>query len=357
LASRSSVSGSVRGDGPTEGASVGLPAGDRFADARPRSDSAAPHLDSEVLARFRRFDRAEWSLLRDDTPLVVGEADLDALRALNDRVSVQDVVEVYLPLARLLLLHLEAQRALARATDTFLRRPTARVPFVVGIAGSVAVGKSTTARLLQAMLSRSPAALRVDLVTTDGFLLPNAELERRGLLRRKGFPESYDRRRLLLFLAELKAGAERARAPVYSHEAYDIVPGAWQVVERPDVLIIEGLNVLQPPGQDRPSGSDLVVSDFFDFSIYVDADETSIEEWYVERFLTLRSRVFRHPTSYFHRYADLDDATAVATAREIWADINAPNLKENILPTRERAHLVLAKDPDHTVREIRLRKL
>lgn len=337
-------------DGPPEDASAPLARDDESAGAGPR-------LDSEVLARFRRFDRAEWSLLRDDTPLPVSEADLDALRALNDRVSVQDVVEVYLPLARLLLLHLGAQRALARATDTFLKRPAARVPFVIGIAGSVAVGKSTTARLLQAVLSRSPAALRVDLVTTDGFLLPNAELERRGLMRRKGFPESYDRRRLLLFLAELKAGADRVRAPVYSHEAYDIVPGAWQVVERPDVLILEGLNVLQPPGQDRPSGSDLVVSDFFDFSIYVDADETSIEAWYVERFLTLRSRVFRHPTSYFHRYADLDDATAVEVAREIWAEINGPNLKENILPTRERAHLVLMKDPDHAVREIRLRKL
>jgi type I pantothenate kinase len=283
--------------------------------------------------------------------MTLDERDLASLRGrLEPRLEPSEVERVYLPLSRLLNLHVVASQGLAAATDLFLGRPAARPPFVIGVAGSVAVGKSTTARLLQALLSRWPTTPKVDLVTTDGFLHPNAELERRGLLARKGFPESYDVRRLLRFLADVKAGLDIVEAPVYSHVLYDIVAGQTQSVRRPDLVVVEGLNVLS-----TSVAAEVVVSDFFDFTVYVDADEADIEAWYVERFLGLCETVFREPTSYFHRFAELGHDEAVATARGLWSAINAVNLRENILPTRERAHLILEKGPDHRVRRVRLR--
>ena len=303
------------------------------------------------------FDRESWARLRASTPLTLSEADLAELRGLNEPVSLAEVEAVYLPLSRLLNLRVSATQALRSSTDTFLGRPPSPVPYVIGIGGSVAVGKSTFARILRAILSRWPAHSRVALVTTDGFLLSNRELESRGALGRKGFPDSYDVRRLLQFLADVKDGRAAVHAPVYSHQAYDIVPGEFQVVDRPDILIVEGLNVLQagPPGAARPSR--VFVSDYFDFSIYMDADEGDIESWYVARFLALRERVFRDPEAYFHRYAALGDPEARETAREIWRTINGPNLRENIRPTRERAHVVLEKGGDHLIRRVRLRQM
>jgi type I pantothenate kinase len=303
------------------------------------------------------FDREAWAGLRASTPLTLGEADLAELRGLNDRVSLPEVETIYLPVSRLLNLHVAATQTLRRASDTFLGRPPSSAPYVIGVAGSVAVGKSTFARILRALLARWPAHPRVDLITTDGFLLPNAALERRGLLARKGFPESYDVRRLIEFLTAVRVGQAEVRAPVYSHQAYDIVPGDYQIVDRPDIVIVEGLNVLQT-GEVVPGRHPRVfVSDFFDFSIYIDADEADIEAWYVDRFLTLRATVFQDARSYFHRYARLSDDEAVATAREIWRTINGVNLRENIAPTRERAQLVLEKGHDHAVRRVRLRRI
>ncbi len=293
----------------------------------------------------------EWGRLGVGMALPLGESDLDALRGrLEERLDLAEVARVYQPLSALLGLHVTAARALSGAVGAFVGRTAGDGPFVVGIAGSVAVGKSTAARLLQALLSRWSSAPRVDLVTTDGFLRPNAELERRGLLSRKGFPESYDQRRLLRFLADVKAGVPSVEAPVYSHVAYDIVPGEVQVVDRPEIVVVEGLNVLS-----TAAGAEVVVSDYFDFTIYVDADETDIEAWYVERFLALRATVFQDPSSYFHRYAALDGDEAVAAARRIWRQVNAVNLRQNILPTRQRADLILEKGPDHRVRSVRLR--
>ncbi|MEZ5315842.1 MAG: type I pantothenate kinase [Vicinamibacterales bacterium] len=302
------------------------------------------------------FDRAAWARLRAATPLTLGEADLAELQGLNERVSLADVEAVYLPLSRLLNLHVAATQTLHKATDTFLGTLPAPTPYVIGIAGSVAVGKSTFARILRALLARWPAHPRVDLVTTDGFLLPNRELEARGILHRKGFPESYDVRRLIDFMAEVKAARGAVHAPVYSHTAYDIVSGEFQVVDRPDIVIVEGLNVLQR-GDGAGRSPRVFVSDFFDFSIFIDADEADIEAWYVSRFLRLRETVFQAPASYFHRYAALDDAAAVSTAREIWRTINGVNLRENVMPTRERARLVVEKGTDHAVRRVRLRRL
>lgn len=313
-------------------------------------------LPFQRLSRFRTFERKEWSRLRAATPMTLSEADLDQLRGLNDAVDLAEVAEVYLPLSRLLNLYVGATQQLHRATNVFLGQPELKVPYVIGIAGSVAVGKSTTARILQALLARWPDHPKVDLVTTDGFLLPNRILEQRNLMNRKGFPDSYDQRRLVDFMAAVKAGEPEIAAPVYSHQAYDIVPDRYQVVRRPDIVIVEGLNVLQGP-VDRTASSRLFVSDFFDFSIYVHAEQDDIERWYVERFLTLRDTVFRDERSYFHRFASLNPEEARATAREIWASINARNLEENILPTRGRAHLVLEKAPDHSVQRVRLRKL
>jgi type I pantothenate kinase len=272
-------------------------------------------------------------------------------------MSLDEVADVYLPLSRLLNLYVAAKRNLHSATATFLGSESPKVPFVIGVAGSVAVGKSTASRLLKALLSRWPSHPQVDLVTTDGFLLPLATLESRGLTHRKGFPESYDVRRLVHFMAELKSGAPEVQAPVYSHLRYDIVPGEYQVVRRPDIVIVEGLNVLQTGSGRAGRPLPLFVSDFFDFSIYVDAAEHDIEQWYIERFQALRETVFQNASSYFHRYAALSDEESVETARRLWSSINLVNLRENILPSRERAHLILEKGRDHAVRRVRLRKL
>jgi type I pantothenate kinase len=284
------------------------------------------------------------------------EEELARLRGLNDKVSLEEVAEIYLPLSRLLNLYVVATQGLHAATATFLGNLTAKVPFVIGIGGSVAVGKSTTARLLQALLARWPNHPKVDLVTTDGFLYPNRVLEERGLLQRKGFPESYDQRALLRFMAAVKAGEPEVRAPVYSHVVYDIVPDQHLVVRQPDIVIVEGLNVLQS-GDGHPDRTRLFVSDYFDFGIYVDAEETDVEQWFVERFLALRDSVFRNPESYFHRFAQLTHEDAVAMAQRVWREINGLNLRENILPTRDRATLILEKAADHRVRRVRLRKL
>jgi len=302
------------------------------------------------------LDRAAWVRLAESTPLPFTEADVARLRGLGDPIDLSEADAVYRPLARLLHLHIEATRHLHQASSTFLHEDAGGTPFVIGVAGSVAVGKSTTARLLRELIARWPATPRVELVTTDGFLLPNAELERRGLLDRKGFPESYDRRALLRFVSAVKAGVSEVSAPVYDHLTYDIVPGRTVVVRRPDVLILEGLNVLQP-ARVAEGRSNLAISDFFDFSIYVDARERDVRRWYVDRFLGLRGTAFARPESYFRRYADLSDDEAVKVASGIWDAINAPNLEHNILPTRSRASLVLTKGPDHAVQRVRLRKL
>jgi len=304
------------------------------------------------------FTHEEWGQRRAGTPLTLTEGDLRQLRGLNEQVSMDEVVQIYLPLSRLLNLYVAATQDLYRATATFLGNPAAKVPYVIGMAGSVAVGKSTTARILRALLARWPNHPVVDLVTTDGFLFPNAVLEERSLMHRKGFPESYDLRRLIRFVSDVKAGVPRVLAPVYSHLTYDIVPGEHQVVDQPDIVIIEGLNVLQTPDTLPGSGQPRVfVSDFFDFTVYVDADEEYIRQWYVDRFLALRFTAFQDPASYFHRYASLNDAEAIERSSTIWREINEPNLIENILPTRERAHLILEKGPDHSVQAVKLRKI
>jgi type I pantothenate kinase len=315
-----------------------------------------PTRDAVSLSRFLTFSRDEWARLRQNTPLTLSDADLQVLRGLNDVLDMQEVVDIYLPLSRLLSLYVGATRGLHRVTSTFLGDDSAHVPFVIGLAGSVAVGKSTTSRILRALLARWPDHPAVDLVTTDGFLFPNAVLLERGLMQRKGFPESYDRARLVRFLADVKSGAPEVHAPVYSHQRYDIVPGAVQSVRTPDIVIVEGLNVLQAPPSNVAAGQ-LFASDFFDFSIYVDAEEADIEQWYVARFLKLRDTVFRDPTSYFHRYASLTEPEARDTAASIWREINGLNLRENIAPTRGRAHLILDKGPNHAVRQVKLRRL
>jgi type I pantothenate kinase len=310
-----------------------------------------------AVSRFVEFTRAQWARLRAATPLPLTEPQLRGLVSLNERMSLDEVADVYLPLSRLLNLYVAAKRSLHSATATFLGSESPKVPFVIGVAGSVAVGKSTASRVLKALLSRWPSHPQVDLVTTDGFLLPLATLESRGLTHRKGFPESYDVRRLVHFMAELKSGAPEVQAPVYSHLRYDIVPGEYQVVRRPDIVIVEGLNVLQSASGRAGRPLPLFVSDFFDFSIYVDAAEHDIEQWYIERFQALRETVFQNASSYFHRYAALSAEESVETARRLWSSINLVNLRENILPTRERAHLILEKGRDHAVRRVRLRKL
>ena len=302
---------------------------------------------------YRTFDRDAWAQLRANTPLSLAAQDLAALRGLNDRLDLDEVTDVYLPLSRLLNLRVAAAQELHRTTDTFLDRPTQRVPFIIGLGGSVAVGKSTTARVLQALLARWPDHPRVDLVTTDGFLRANRVLEERGIMDRKGFPESYDVRRLVQFLEEVKRGEPEVRAPVYSHVVYDIVEGEEQVLHEPDIVILEGLNVLQT-GVHAGDGARFV-SDWFDFSIYVDADEADIERWYVERFFALRETAFSDEASFFRHFATMSDEELQATARSIWASINRPNLRENILPSRSRADLVLEKGGDHVVEQVRLR--
>lgn len=307
--------------------------------------------------RYRTFSRDQWKALRDNTPLLLTEEELHALRGINESVSLQEVEEIYVPLSRFLNLHVAAVQHLYEAKRDFMGAPAApeSVPYLVGIAGSVAVGKSTFSRVLRAALAQWSDHPNVALVTTDGFLYPNAILEARGLMQRKGFPESYDQRRLLQFLADVKSGEPDVSAPVYSHLHYDIVPQAQQHVLRPDILILEGLNVLQSP--DSRDGSRLFVSDFFDFSIYLDAAEDVIANWYVNRFLRLRETVFRNSASYFHRYADLTEAEAIETARGIWERINLKNLRDNIGPTRDRAHLILEKGPEHLVENVKMRRV
>lgn len=303
-------------------------------------------------SRFIEFDRDEWSSLRAATPLTLREDDLDKLRGINDAIDLDEVATTYLPLSRLLNLYISASQELANVTSTFLGTPPQRVPYIIGVAGSVAVGKSTFARILQALLARWPGHPNVDLVTTDGFLFPNAVLEERRLMARKGFPESYDTRRLLEFLRAVKSGADEVSAPVYSHVVYDIVDDDAVVVRRPDILILEGLNVLQVS-----EGGTEFVSDYFDFSIYVDADEDDILTWFVDRFMALRASVFQDPNSFFRHFAELSEEAAVATATGIWHEINGRNLRENIEPTRDRAKLILRKGPDHRVSGVRLQKL
>lgn len=350
---------------------------------------------------YRHFSRAEWARLRAGTPMTLDESDIERLAGICVQLSMDEVEEVYLPLSRLLNLYVEAAQGLHAVTSRFLHvsngeskgesngeskgeskgersgesngaprsetegssaggaieKIIPKTPFIIGLAGSVAVGKSTSARVLQALLSRWPNHPRVDLVTTDGFLLPNRELEARNLMHRKGFPESYDTARLLNFLADVKAGRRNVSAPIYSHFHYDVMEGEKIVVDRPDILILEGLNVLQPAKLPRHGEAIPFVSDFFDFSIYLDADARTIGAWYVERFMQFRATAFRDPAAYFHQYSKLREAEARATAWEIWRSINLKNLEENILPTRQRADLILRKGADHRVESVKLRKL
>ncbi|TFV51662.1 type I pantothenate kinase [Blastococcus sp. TF02A-35] len=309
------------------------------------------------ISPYAVFDRPSWRALAAGDRLPLDQADLEALASLGDRIDLDEVATVYLPLARLLDLHVTASRRLWAAQSEFLGDSTAKVPFVIAVAGSVAVGKSTTSRLLQTLLAAGPGSPRVDLVTTDGFLLPNAVLEERGLLGRKGFPESYDRRALLRFLADVKSGREEVVAPVYDHQSYDIVPDEVQAVDRPDILVVEGLNVLQAGRRTDGAAPEVFLSDFFDFSVYVDAAEADIQRWYVERFQALRRTAFQDTSAYFHRFAGLSESEARETALSIWSAVNGPNLRDNIAPTRSRARLVLQKASDHSVRRVLLRKL
>ena len=302
--------------------------------------------------RYLTFTREDWAALRAATPLTLGQQDLDSLQGINERIDLDEVAAIYLPLSRLLNLYVSAVQDLQRVSATFLGSMSPKVPYVIGVAGSVAVGKSTFARILQALLSRWPNHPQVDLVTTDGFLYPNSVLAERNIMDRKGFPESYDTRALLAFLRAVKSGEGEVAAPVYDHVAYDILPDQYVVVRRPDIVIVEGLNVLQVNREVAE-----FVSDYFDFSIYVDADVADIENWYVQRFFALRESVFRDPNSYFRNFADLTDEQAEMTARQIWAAINGRNLRENIAPTRDRASLIVRKERDHRVSEVWLRKL
>ncbi len=314
-----------------------------------RDSDASPYVE---------LDRSAWSALGAATEQPLTSTEIDRVRSLGDQLDLAEVEQVYLPLSRLLSLYVDGATQLHRAQESFLQLPQPpRTPFVIGVAGSVAVGKSTTARLLQQMLAHWPEHPQVALVTTDGFLLPNAELERRGLLDRKGFPESYDRKALLRFVIDIKSGKEVVAAPSYSHLTYDVRHDQPVVVNQPDVVVIEGLNVLQPARVRGDGRTGLAVSDFFDFSIYVDAATGDIKRWYVDRFRRLRETAFRDPTSYFSKYADLTDAEADTEANRLWDSINGPNLKRNIVPTRSRASLVLRKARDHSVSWVRLRKL
>ena len=306
---------------------------------------------------YRIFSREQWAALRNDTPMTLEPGEFSQLRSLHDRLDIKEVEEIYLPLSRLLSIYVDTAQRLYYAQRQFLGIRDRKVPYIIGIAGSVAGGKSTTARVLQALLARWSPRPKVDLVTTDGFLYPNAVLERLGLIQKKGFPASYDQPLLLSFLSDIKSGRRSVRAPVYSHLSWDVVPNQWQEVDQPDILIVEGLNVLQTGPLPQHGKAVPVVSDFFDFSVYIDADEAVLREWYVQRWLTLRDTAFHNPKSYFHRYAVLSDEEAIATAIAIWERTNLANLEENILPTRPRATLILKKGADHVIETVLLRRL
>lgn len=311
----------------------------------------------EIFSPYRTFSRADWAALREDAPMTLTSDEVTRLRSLHDRLDIKEVEDIYLPLSRLLSLYVAGTQRLFRAQQKFLGTEDTKMPYIIGVAGSVAVGKSTTARVLQALLARWPNVPKVDLITTDGFLYPNAILQREGLMEKKGFPESYDLPALLRFLNEVKAGKTPVRAPIYSHLIYDVVPNQWIEVDRPDILIVEGLNVLQTGRLPKDGSTIPFVSDFFDFSVYLDADERVLRAWYIDRFLTLRTTAFRDPKSFFHRYSELSDDEAVKTATSIWERINLVNLHDNILPTRQRADLILKKGENHKVNEVALRKL
>ncbi len=313
--------------------------------------------DTDIASPYHHFTRAEWASLRADTPLTLTIDDLTRLKSLHDPISLEEVIEIYLPLSRLLALYVAATQGLFKATQRFLGAEDGKVPYIIGVAGSVSVGKSTTARILKALLSRWPNTPKVELVTTDGFLFPNKALERQGLMDKKGFPESYDNRSLLRFLSSVKAGRGNVEAPVYSHLTYDVIEGEKLVVDRPDILIVEGVNVLLAPRRPRDGREVPFVSDFFDFSVYLHAEESDLEKWYVERFQRLKRTAFRDPRSYFRIYADLDETETDRVARDIWQRINLKNLRQNIAPTRPRASLILTKNPDHHIAEVSLRKL
>lgn len=325
----------------------------------PRNTAAEPSVETTGpnLSPYRHFTRDEWAQLRADTPLTLTIDDLKRLQSINDPISLEEVIAIYLPLSRLLALYVAATQGLFKATQRFLGADDGKVPYIIGVAGSVAVGKSTTARVLQALLSRWPNTPKVELITTDGFLLPNEQLERDDLMDRKGFPESYDTNRLVRFLSDVKAGRGHVEAPVYSHLTYDVVTEETVSVDRPDILIVEGVNVLLPSRLPRDGKETPFVSDFFDFSVYLHADEDQLERWYVSRFMRLRSTAFRDPRSYFRKYAEIPDDEAESTARSIWKRINLRNLHENILPTRARASLILTKGSSHRIEEVALRKL
>ncbi|PRO66657.1 type I pantothenate kinase [Alkalicoccus urumqiensis] len=312
----------------------------------------------ENISPFMTFSRAEWAALRESYSMKMDPEEIQQVKGLNDVLNMEEIADIYLPLTRLIHLHADASQELYRSRSIFLKKQEKKVPYIIGIAGSVAVGKSTLARVLRTLLSKWDLHPRVDLVTTDGFLYPNAELERRGIMDKKGFPESFNVAALLRFLEEVKSGKPRVEAPVYSHITYDVKPGEAQVVEQPDIVILEGINVLQPPrhkGADPEEG--VSVSDYFDFSIYVDADEEDVFSWYIERFKKLRETAFRNPDSYFRKYADLSDEEAEAFAAGVWNRINHPNLVENIRPTKNRADLILRKGGHHLVNQIKMRKI
>jgi len=314
--------------------------------------------ESEKYSPYRFFSADEWAQFRADTPLTLDEDEVQRLRSLNDPIDLNEVRRIYLSLSRLLAAHVEASQLLYRQRQAFFNADgTGKTPYIIGLAGSVAVGKSTTARVLQELLARWPSTPKVDLVTTDGFLLPNAALRRDNLMDRKGFPESYDLGALLRFLSSIKSGQRNVRAPVYSHLTYDVRPDAFVEVDRPDILIFEGINVLQSRDLPRDGKAVPFVSDFFDFSIYIDADERLIHRWYINRFMRLRQTAFTDPHSFFHKYAEVTQDTALTIAENLWQTINLRNLRDNILPTRPRADLILRKGADHLIEEVALRKI
>ncbi len=313
-------------------------------------------VESEI-SPYRVFSRAEWAARRENTPMTLTQSEIVHLQALNDKLSMKEVEEIYLPISRLLSLYVESAQDLFAGMQKFLAVKDGKMPYIIGVAGSVAVGKSTTARVLQALLARWTNMPKVELITTDGFLFPNAVLEKEKLMEKKGFPESYDLPALLRFLNDVKAGQRKVKAPIYSHVSYDVIPGETIEVDQPDILIVEGLNVLQTGRPPKDGKAIPYVSDFFDFSVYIDAEEDVLERWYVERFRALRSTAFRDPLSYFHRYSHVTDQEAQEIARGIWSRINLANLRENILPTRQRASLILRKGEDHAIQSVALRKL